>query len=113
MTLDAGQIVLLPFPHTNLKSGKKRPSLVLTDSRYNAKSSDVVLAFVTPQKQTGKWSVGIASDDLATGQLVKDSWVRVDRLATVEQRLVKGVVGQLEPDMLKRVQSLLVALLGD
>ena len=45
MTLDAGQIILMPFPNTNLKSGKRRPALVLTDSRYNARSPDVVLAY--------------------------------------------------------------------
>lgn len=112
MTLDAGQVALLPFPHSNLKGGKKRPALVLTDATYNRKSLDVVLAYVTSQPQGGKWSIGINTGDLVSGRLVKDSWVRVDRLATVEQRLVRGVVGQLKPEVLSQVRTVLVDLLG-
>jgi len=47
MKLDVGQVVLLPFPHTNLKAGKKRPALILTGQDYNKDALDVVLAYVT------------------------------------------------------------------
>ncbi len=103
MKLDAGQVVLLPFPYTNLKTGKKRPALVLTGRDYNDTSLDVVLAYVTSQRQVGPWSITITDQDVATGRLVKDSWIRVDRLATVEQQLIQGVVAQLKPDVMRRL----------
>ena len=111
MKLEAGDIVLLPFPHTNLKAGKKRPALVLTGLEYNGNSMDVVLAFVTSQRQSGEWSVGVTNDDLDHGALVKPSWVRVDRLATVEQRLVQGIVGRLKPNVFGVVRGKLSNLL--
>lgn len=112
MKLDAGQVVLLPFPHTNMKTGKKRPALVLTHREFNDRSRDTILAYVTSQRQPGKWSIKITTQDLSTGKLVKDSWVRVDRLATVEQTLLRGVVGQLKPSVLQKVKARLVDLLG-
>lgn len=112
MKLEAGQVVLLPFPHTNLKTGKKRPALVLTGREYHDESRDTVLAYVTSQHQTGKWSIKITAQDLSTGKLVKDSWVRVDRLATVEQGLVQGVVGQLKQNVLRKVRASFLDLLG-
>ncbi len=112
MRLEAGSVVLLPFPYTNLQAGKKRPALVLTDDEYNAGSPDVVLAFVTSRRQTSEWSLPISGKDLVAGRLVKDSWIRVDRLATVEQGLVLGVVGRLKPTVFKRVRRLVVELLG-
>ncbi|MGB0653227.1 MAG: type II toxin-antitoxin system PemK/MazF family toxin [Thermoplasmatota archaeon] len=112
MTLDAGDIVLLPFPHTDLKSGKKRPALVLTDAAYHGDSLDVVLAYVTSQPQKGPWVLPVTSKDLSSGGLVKESWVRVDRLATVEQRLVQRVAGRLAPAKMDDVKARIVRLLG-
>ena len=112
MTLDAGQVVLLPFPHTDLQAGKKRPALVLTSAQYNRDARDVVLAYVTSRPQGGKWAIAISDQDLAKGRLAKDSWIRVDRLTTVEQSLVQGVVGQLNAAVLRQVRDGLVALLG-
>jgi hypothetical protein len=70
------------------------------------------LAYVTSQRQTGKWSIKITTRDLSTGKLVKENWVRLDRLATVEQRLLQGVVGQLKPSVLQKVRAGVVDLLG-
>ncbi len=111
MKLDAGQIVLLPFPYTNLKTGKRRPALVLTGRDYNDESLDVVLAYVTSQRQTGPWSIMITDQDVATGKLVKESWIRVDRLATVEQRLIQAVVAQVRPNVLGQVRANLADLI--
>lgn len=112
MKLDAGHLVLLPFPHTNLKAGKKRPALVLTDATYNEASRDVVLAYVTSQPQSGPWTVPVAGQDLASGSLALDSWVRVDRLATVDKKLVLRAVARLNAKTLRQVRAQLSELLG-
>ncbi|MHB8632882.1 MAG: type II toxin-antitoxin system PemK/MazF family toxin [Thermoplasmatota archaeon] len=49
MRLDAGDIVLLPFPHTSVSGGKQRPALALTSPADNADSPDVIVAYVTSQ----------------------------------------------------------------
>lgn len=111
MPLEAGDLVLVPFPHTDLTSGKKRPALVLTSAAYNASSPDAVVAYVTSQPQEGPWSVPIADADLASGSLVKPSWVRVDRLATFDQRLVRNVAAKLRGARLEEVRARLRKLL--
>ena len=40
-------IVLVPFPFTNLKQTKKRPGLVVSPDQYNSEGSDVIIAFMT------------------------------------------------------------------
>ncbi len=42
------EIVLVPFPFTDLSSTKKRPALIVSPNVYNI-GQDVVIAFVTSQ----------------------------------------------------------------
>ena len=44
-----GDIVLVPFPFTDLSSTKKRPALVVSPDRFNAHAQDVVLVAITSQ----------------------------------------------------------------
>lgn len=103
MTLDAGDLVLLPYPHTDLSPSKRRPALVVTPSSYNVDSQDVIVAFVTSRRQEGPWSIPLTKNDLVAGNLIKQSWIRVDRLATLDQRLVQKVVARLQQDQVNKV----------
>jgi mRNA interferase MazF len=39
-------IVLVPFPFTDLSASKKRPALIISPDEYNA-GFDVIIAFIT------------------------------------------------------------------
>jgi mRNA interferase MazF len=39
-------IVLVPFPFTDLSTTKKRPGLIISPNEYN-KSNDIIIAFIT------------------------------------------------------------------
>lgn len=39
-------IVLVPFPFTDLTTSKKRPGLVISPEEYN-KGSDILISFIT------------------------------------------------------------------
>ncbi len=43
---DKWDIVLVPFPFTNLKSAKRRPALIISPGTYN-QYEDIVIAFIT------------------------------------------------------------------
>jgi len=44
-------VILVPFPFTDLSSFKKRPALILSPDQYNI-SGDVVIAFITSNLQS-------------------------------------------------------------
>jgi mRNA interferase MazF len=48
-----GEVVVLPFPQTNLQSGKRRPALVVAD----LKGDDVVLCQITSRLRSDGYSV--------------------------------------------------------
>ena len=52
----AGEVVVLPFPQTNLQSGKRRPALVVTDLA----GDDVILCQITSRARSDAYSVPLA-----------------------------------------------------
>jgi mRNA interferase MazF len=44
-----GDVVLVPFPFTDLTAIKQRPALVLSPDRLNQKRPDLVVAAITSQ----------------------------------------------------------------
>lgn len=99
-----GDIVLVPFPFTDLSSTKTRPALVLV-----AGERDVTVAFITTQLH---WSENWDLQLDATNQngLKKKSIVRLAKITTLEQSLVLGRLGRLSQLKKKRLNKCLKAL---
>lgn len=51
-----GEVVVLPFPQTNLQSGKRRPALVVVD----LPGDDLILCQITSQMRSDGFSVPLA-----------------------------------------------------
>lgn len=86
MTYDRWDIVLLPFPFTDLKATKKRPALIISPREYNS-GSDVLVMFVTSNlKAKSKMGDYIISEWEKAG-LPKPSMTRM-KFATIDKKLV-------------------------
>ncbi|GAB2781487.1 type II toxin-antitoxin system PemK/MazF family toxin [Rhabdobacter roseus] len=84
-----GDIVLIPFPFTDLTGQKKRPALVLVTT-----STDITVAFITSQV---KWQeeYDLKLDPNPENGLKKASLVRLSKIATLDHDLVIGRLGTL------------------
>ncbi len=99
MACRRGDLVLVPFPFTDLSTEKRRPVLCLTDADG---FGDFLAAAVTTK---GYHAHGVSLDDLemASGRLPAASWVRVDRLITLNQSLTSKTFGAVKPEFLTKV----------
>jgi mRNA interferase MazF len=52
MTLQRGDVVLVPFPFTDLTRQKARPAVVISSERVNATSADVILVAISSKLPT-------------------------------------------------------------
>jgi mRNA interferase MazF len=82
-------IILIPFPFTNLTDTKIRPCLVLLEAEF-----DVTVSFITTQ--TG-WNDNnsVAINPIPTNGLKKESLIRLNKLATIDKELIMGKIGVL------------------
>jgi len=87
----AGDIVVLPFPHTNLQQGKRRPALVVV----SLPGDDLILCQITSQTHRDVFSIPLDKDDFQRGNLHVRSYVRPNRLFTVERSVILYTAGQL------------------
>lgn len=91
-------IILVPFPFTDLSSRKTRPALII--SKGSTKSDFVVVAITS--KNT-KPSIQIETKDLQDGELPVTSFVRYDKIVTLHSSLVKQVVASLAPRAFRKI----------
>lgn len=101
--VDAGDLVLVPFPFTDLSARKTRPALVLSRREYNEASEDVILLGVTSNLRRTDRSVLLDTDDMDSGELVATSRIKVDKVATLQQDLLRRKVGRIKERVLERV----------
>jgi mRNA interferase MazF len=96
-----GEVVVLPFPQTNLQSGKRRPALVVAD----LPGDDMILCQITSQMRSDGFSVPLSLSDFEKGRLAVDSFIRPNRLFTVEQGVVLYAAGKVRAAKLAEVKA--------
>lgn len=79
------EIVLIPFPYTDLTGAKKRPALILSNSLLN-KTQDRICVLITsnPTKDT----MQITTQDFEQGSLPFESWVKPYRIFTIHEKII-------------------------
>jgi mRNA interferase MazF len=109
VALTKGDVVLVPFPFTNLQQTKLRPAVVLW---ANTNGQDVTLCFVSSQDinnlNLGEFVLSSSDPDFLETGLKVDSKVRVTRLVTVERKLITRRLGKLS---ISQLQQLNVAMI--
>lgn len=100
-----GDIILVPFPFTDLSSQKTRPALILAGVKGG---EDFIVAAITSKKTTP--SIKIDVDDIEKGALPVVSYVRYDKIVTLHTSLVKRAVAHLKTSTFKKITKKLKAL---
>ena len=79
-----GQIVVLPFPYSDLSGSKHRPALVIA----SLSGDDLILCQITTAVRTDGYSVELTNGDFITGSLPHASAIRPTRLFTADSNLI-------------------------
>src|SRR2546428_10329641 len=82
-----GDIVLVPFPFTDLSSSKRRPALVISPDAFNDQMQDLVVAAITSQLAADH-AITIEESDCVDGALPKTSVVKLAKVFTIHSTLV-------------------------
>jgi mRNA interferase MazF len=104
--MQKGSIVLIPFPFTNLSGYKNRPAVVLHISEL-----DCVVAFISTQLHWQE-NTDMLLQPNTINRLKKASLIRVSKIATIENSLVLGKLGELNTDELSQLNKNLKLLFG-
>jgi mRNA interferase MazF len=101
----SGDIVLVPFPFTDLSSDKARPALVIADF-----IDDMTVLYITKNIKNQTHSVLIEPG--AENCLKYKSNIVTSKIATIGKKMVLGQVGVISQIELVKVKSSLKGYLG-
>jgi mRNA interferase MazF len=84
------EIVLVPFPYSDLSSTKRKPVLIVSNNLYNATFPDILVCVITSNLYKDDYSVELDNNDLEIGILPELSVIKCHKLFTIDQgRILK------------------------
>ena len=104
-----GTIVLVHFPFTDLTGMKRRPAVVLA----HASGDDLILACITSEtdsRSSHTIMIPKTSKNFTATGLHTSSLIRVDKMVTLEKRILTGELGTLGTTQMKEVRGCLKRL---
>ncbi len=102
MPFKHGDVVLVLFPNSNLRTAKRRPALVVQADNLNTGLSQTIIALITSNMaragHPSRVTVLQSSPEGNQSGLLTDSVVMTDNLATVRETEIDRAIGSL-PNM--------------
>lgn len=117
MTFKRGDIVLVPLPFTSGTGGKVRPALVVQSDHNNQRLHDTIIAAITTtthraRREATQLLIDIGTPEGRQSGLLQTSAVKCEHLATLDQQLIRRVIGRLPPSTMAQIDACLKAALG-
>jgi mRNA interferase MazF len=94
-----GDVVVVPFPFSDLTQAKRRPALVISA----LEGDDLILCQITSQYIADNYAVSLTDKDFQTGSLKQPSNARPNRIFTADDHIVLYRVGGLRVEKLNEI----------
>lgn len=99
-TFTRGELVLFPFPYTDLSQRKLRPCLVLSEEMRE----DIILCQITSKRiQKDAYTVELKQNEVLDGKLMIDSYIRTNMIFTAHKIQIVKKVGRISDMTYKKV----------
>ncbi len=99
-------IILVPFPFTDLTAAKKRPALVVSPDESNRYGADLVIAFITSHMDVSPRIGDYRIRSWKESGLPKESLLRM-KFATIDRGIVVKRIGRLHHEERDGVREVL------
>ena len=96
-----GDVVILPFPFSNLRGSKSRPALVIAIP----KADEVMVCQITSQDSRKEFAIELNASDFSQGGLRKPSFIRPNQVFMIEPSVIKYCAAKIKPQKTKEVKD--------
>lgn len=101
-----GDVVIVPFPFSDLTQSKRRPALVIATLR----GDDLILCQITSRLISDSYAIELENSDFRNGSLKQSSNIRPNRLFTADQQIIVSRAGQINSGKLQEVITRLIEI---
>ncbi len=107
---EQGEIVIIPSPFTDLTSAKQCPALIISSNKYNQYTQDIIICGITSNLKNTEYSILIENKNLINGKIPIKSLIKVDKIFTIKQSLIKKKVGKIDETTFKTIQKEIIKI---
>ena len=104
-----GDIVVIPFPFSDLSGSKRRPALVIA----NLRGDDILLCQITSRQSNDLSAIALKSTAFISGSLPADSFIRPLRIFTADKSIILRKAGEIAPKLVDEVIDVIISILTD
>jgi len=104
-------IVLVPFPYSDLTAIKKRPVLIISNNDFNQKSEDVLVCVITSKNYKDAYSIDLSNDSLEFGILPESSVIKTFKLFTISKNKIIKKFSIINPSTFSLVKEKVIELI--
>ena len=104
-----GDVVVVPFPFSDLTNSKKRPALVLA----KLDGDDVILCQITGRQLSDRYSITLEEKDFTAGSLNQTSNIRPNRIFTADKNIILYRAARLNSNKTKKVIEKIIDILHE
>lgn len=99
-----GDVVVIPFPYSDLSNSKRRPALVAAA----IEGDDVILCQITGEMRADRYSIFVSDEDFSNGGLYLASMIRPNKLFTADKSVIIRKIGAIKRDKIKEVEDKII-----
>jgi len=103
--ISKGDVVVIPFPFSDLSTTKRRPALVAATTK-----TDIVLCQITSDARKDSSAIPLSPKEFRTGGLRVPSLIRPTKLFTADRSLILYKAGSLTHKKVQEVENVFVQL---
>ncbi|NJK95474.1 MAG: type II toxin-antitoxin system PemK/MazF family toxin [Bacteroidetes bacterium] len=103
-----GDVVVIPFPFSDLSGSKKRPAFVLAD----LPGDDIILCQITSQNSLDSYAIALESSHFISGNLPVASLIRPSRIFTADKNIIIRKAGKVNDTILENVIKIIIDILS-
>lgn len=103
-----GDVVIVPFPFSDLSAAKRRPALVVAALA----GDDVILCQITSKAISDGYALAISDDDFTSGGLRQESNIRPNRIFTADSNIILYRAGVLSPEKVQEAIAKIVEIIS-
>jgi mRNA interferase MazF len=104
-------IIMIPFPYTDLTETKQRPAIIVSNNNYNDTLDDVVVCAVTSKFQRDEFCIELLDTNLDYGKLPEISFVKAHKLLTIHKSKIIKKYSRVKEDYFSTIQDRIADLI--
>ncbi|WP_374759354.1 type II toxin-antitoxin system PemK/MazF family toxin [Dyadobacter fanqingshengii] len=102
-----GDVVVIPFPFSDLSGSKRRPAIVIAD----LEGDDILLCQITSQNSKDRHAIPLSLRDFVNGSLPIDSYIRPSRIFTADKNIIVRRAGSVNSGITARLTQSIIEII--